>query len=187
MANSKEFLESITAPKKDNGDFKYNRFNKKNFNGVVTSIINDTDYTLPVAKVKGDELDTVENVEVSKKFRKFIKQQAEQLGVDKAESEKVLSEEYQFKNADGLYELMSAAMIEYLERGNTFDLPTTPNLKASLKVKNVKGSVTTAEAKDPKTKESLGWYETTKEDHEVLKVSSSCPKFLKKRKKVSGK
>lgn len=182
---TKQYVQEITAETKDNGDFAYRRFNKKAFNGLVTAIINDPSYTMPVAKVKNGEMVDVEAVPVSLNFRKYLKGQVEAMGVDKAESSKILTDDYQVKNADGLYELMSASMIEYMNAGNAFDFPTTPDMKATLKVKPTKGSTSKpTESFHPQTRESLGMYITTKKDHKVMKVSSSCPKFLKNKERV---
>ena len=182
---TKKYIESIKAPVKDNGDYQYKRFNKKSFNGLLTAIINDPSYSLPTAKVKGGKLADVEALPASLNFRKCMKKMVESMGVDKAESAKILTDEFQIKDSDGLYDVVTAAMIEYMDAGNAFDLPTTPEMKCTLKMRDIKGSTgEPTEAFHPKTRESLGQFKTTKKNHKVVKVSSTCPNFLKTKERV---
>ena len=89
-----DILKEMSATKKDNGTFNYNRFNKKNFEKLMKAMLNDPGFTAEVAKVKNGQLDTIEKIEVSKDFRKFIKKIVEKFGVDKVESERVLSADF---------------------------------------------------------------------------------------------
>lgn len=180
----KEVLAEMQASRKENGSFNYNRFNKKNFEKLMKTMLNDPDFKTEVAHVKKGELDSVEEIEVSKEFRKFCKRVIEKSGVDKKESERILTDEFMFDNVSGLYEFFATAMWLYIEQGNRFDLLPKKNFKGSVAIKNVKKSTKTSAAHSPQTREYLGDYETTKEEHQVLVVKSSCPSYLKKRMKV---
>ena len=179
----KEVLEEISATRKENGSFNYNRFNKKNFEKLMKAMLNDPNFKTEVAKVKDNNLE-IEEIEVSKEFRKFCKRVIEKAGVDKAESERILSEEFTFDNVSGLYEFFATAMYLYIEKGNRFDLIPKKDFKGSVSLKEVAKSTKTSAAHSPQTREYLGDFEVTKEAHKVLTIKSSCPKYLKTRKKV---
>ena len=180
----KEVLAEMTASDKENGKINYNRFNKKNFEKLMKAMLNDKDFSTQVAKVKKGELDTVEEIQVSQGFRKFCKKVLEKFGVDKKESEKILTEEFSFDNVEGLYEFFATAMYLYIKAGNRFDLIPKKDFKGSISMKHVKKSVKTIHARSPQTGDSLGDWEIEDEDHDILITKSSCPKYLKKRKKL---
>ena len=179
-----EVLNEMTASRKENGSFNYNRFNKKNFEKLMKAMLNDPDFTTEVAKAKKGDLDSVESIAVTQGFRKFCKRVIEKSGVDKKESERILTDEFSFDNVDGLYEFFATALYLYIEKGNRFDLIPKKNFKGSIALKNVKKSTKTTSAHSPQTREYLGDFEVTKEEHNVLVVKSSCPAYLKSRKKV---
>lgn len=179
-----EVLQEMSASKKENGTFSYNRFNKKNFEKLMKAMLNDPNFKTEVARAKNGELDSVEELEVSKEFRKFCKRIIEKAGVDKAESERILSEEFQFDNVSGLYEFFATALYLYIEKGNRFDFIPKKDFKGSIILKEVKKSSKTSAAHSPQTREYLGDFEVTKDAHKVLSVKSSCPGYLKSRKKV---
>ena len=175
-----EALKSMTSEKGKN------RFNKKNFTTLMTAMANDPEFVAKVVKVKNSEIDTVETVMVSKGFREFCKKIAEKSGVDKSESARILTDSFEFTNSDlnGLYEFFTTAVYEYMSAGNTFDFMPTEDFKGSISLKDVPETVKVAEAFSPKDRSSLGTYETTKKKHKELVAKSSCPVFLKNRKKV---
>lgn len=189
MANTMtvaEALASMQAKEGKNGKPVVNRFNKKNFNTLMTAIANDPDFTTKkVVKVKDNEIN-VEDVNVSKGFREFCKKTVEKAGVDKKESEMVLTPSFEFTPSDlnGLYEFFAVAAYEYMSAGNQFDFLPTEDFKGSISLKNVAEVSKTAEAFSPKDRSSLGVYTTTKKAHKELTVKSSCPSFLKNRVKV---
>jgi len=180
----KEVLEEMKASRNDKGKIKYNRFNKKNFEKLMKAMINDPKFDTEVARVKKGQLDSVEKIEVSKKFRTFCKKIVEKCGVDKAESERILTEEFKVDSVDGLYEFFATALYLYIENGNRFDLIPKKDFKGSICLKEENKTTKVTAARSPQTGESLGEFEITKEAHKVLSVKSSCPAFLKSRKKV---
>jgi hypothetical protein len=180
----KEVLEEMSASRKSDGKFDYNRFNKKNFEKLMKAMLNDPEFKTEVAHAKKNELESVEEIEVSKGFRQFCKRIIEKAGVDKAESERILTDEFTFDNVSGLYEFFATALYLYIENGNRFDLIPKKDFKGSIAIKEVKKTTKTSSSHHPKTREYLGDYETTKEEHKILSVKSSCPSYLKSRKKV---
>lgn len=163
-----------------------NRFNKKNFTTLMTALANDTEFITRVAKVRNSEIDVIEKIAVSKGFREFCKRILEKAGVDKSESVIALSDSFEFTNSDfnGFYEFIETAIYEYMNSGNTFEFLPREDFKGSISIKDVPEKTTVAEAFSPKDRTSLGTYETTKKRHKELVAKSSCPVWLKDRKKV---
>ena len=71
-----------------------------------------------------------------------------------------------------------------MNSGNTFEFLPREDFKGSISIKDVPEKTTVAEAFSPKDRTSLGTYETTKKRHKELVAKSSCPVWLKDRKKV---
>ena len=181
-----EALASMKAKEGKNGKPVINRFNKKNFTTLMTAMANDPEFTAKVVKVKNNEIDSIEEVMVSKGFREFCKKIVEKAGVDKKESSIVLTSAFEFNTSDfnGLYEFIAEAIYEYISAGNQFDFLPKDDFKGSISLKDVGEVTKTAEAFSPKDRSSLGTYKTTKKAHKELVVKSSCPSFLKNRIKV---
>lgn len=179
-----EVLKEMAATHKENGKFDYNRFNKKNFEKLMKAMLNDPDFETEIVRTKSGQLDSVEKIKVTQGFRKFCKKVIEKSGVDKKESERILTDEFTFDSAEGLYEFFATAMYLYIENGNRFDLLPKQDFKGSIALKEVEGSEKIGDAYSPQTRDYLGKYKVTKKAHKVLTVKSSCPSFLKSRQKV---
>lgn len=176
-----EVLAEISANRKDNGALEIKQFSKKNFEKLLKAMLNDPNFSVKVAKIKNKEIDSIEDVEVSKGFRKFCKKVIEKSGIDKAESERILTSDFTFDNVDGLYEFMAAAIYLYIEKGNKFDFLTTPDFKGSLYIKEIDSVEETKEAFNPKTRESLGVFTTKKKKYKSIATKSGCPAWCKSR------
>lgn len=179
-----EVLKEMRASRKEDGNFDYNRFNKKNFEKLMKTMLNDPEFTTDIAYSKKGELLSVDKIEVTKGFRKFCKRVIENSGVDKKESERILTDEFMFDNVSGLYEFFATALYLYIREGNRFDFIPKPDFKGSLAMKKVKKSTKVKSAYTPKSRDYLGDYEITTEDHDELVVKSKCPSYLKKRIKI---
>lgn len=160
------------------------RFNKKAFNEVLKAMANDTDFVAKVASVKKGELEGVEDVLVTKGFRKWIQGIVEKAGIDKAESALVLEDSFTIDNVDGLYEFFAEAVYEYISAGNQFNLLPKEDFKGSIYLKDVVASTRKMKCRNPKTGEDLGEVEIEYATHKELGVSSGCPEYLKTRKKA---
>jgi hypothetical protein len=181
-----EALTSMKAKEGKNGNPVINRFNKKNFTTLMTAMANDPEFATKVVKVKNNEIESIEDVMVTKGFREFCKRIVEKAGVDKKESEIVLTSDFVFNTSDlnGLYEFFAEAVYKYMATGNQFDFLPKEDFKGSMSLKDVAEVTKTAEAFNPKDRSSLGTYKTTKKAHKELAVKSTCPSFLKNRIKV---
>jgi len=178
-----EALASM-AGKKNGDKLVPNRFSKKNFNRLMIAMLNDTEFVHKKANIKGDQLEDVKEIMVTRNFRRFCKKLVEKCGVDKLESEKIMTPDFTIDDVDGLYDFFAAALYKYMEVGNRFDLIPTVDFKGSITIKEIPESVRVSEAFSPQDRKLLGIYETTKEAHKVVVAKAECPKHLKKRKKV---
>jgi hypothetical protein len=182
-----EALDSMSAKKNANGKIVINRFNKKNFNTLMLAMANDVNFKTEMAKVKKGELDSVEDVMVTKGFRQWCKTLIEKAGVDKSESVRVLDDEFVIPNMEGLYEFFASALYEYINAGNQFDFIPTKEFKGGIYIKNIDEKTTVADAHSPQDRSYLGTFETTKKKHKELGVKTGCPAFLQSRKRVDKK
>jgi len=93
----KDVLATMVAKTNAKGNKVLNRFSKKNFNNLMTAIANDTEFVAKVAKKSGDSFE-VEDVFVSKDFRKWCKKLVEKFGVDSHDADAVMSSDFHFDN-----------------------------------------------------------------------------------------
>lgn len=180
----KEILSQLTVTPNEKGKIIPAKFSKDKFNSLMRAIFNDPDYTFDKAVVANGELVQVDHIAVSKGFRKFCKHLLEKYGVDSAESEKVMTSDFTVDSVDGLYEFFTAAMYEYINAGNKYDFIPTEDFRGSVYLKRNPESSKESEVYQPRTRDYLGTYKTTKKKHKVLAVKSSCPKYLRERKKM---
>lgn len=177
--NVKDVLERIQKKGKSP-----NRFSRKNFDSLMTAMINDPEFTEKVAVVKGGELKDVKDVAVSKGFRGFLRQVVEKAGIDSNESAVVMEPSFTVDNVDGLYDFVTAAIYEYMDAGNTFDLPPKEDFKGSIFLRQKEASSKVSEVKNPRSKESMGNWRSDKKPHKTLVAHSPCPSYLVTRERV---
>ncbi len=150
----------------------------------MRAILNDPTFTEKVAVSSGEELIKVEEIAVSEEFRKFLKKVLEKAGIDKKDSEVVLSKDFTIDNVDGLYEFFASAMYEYMNAGNKFDLLPKEDFKGSLYLSTVEAASRVSTVRNPQTNEDMGEFEFSHKAYKTLKASSPCPKYLKSKKKL---
>ena len=178
-----EALQMMKARSNAKGEIIVNRFNKRNFNTLMLALANDIEFKSEVAKIKNGNVE-LEEIMPTKKFRKWCKKLVEKMGVDKSESEQIMSKEFVIDNIDGLYEFFTEAVYLYMSAGNRFDLPSKYGFQGGIYIKDIKEKTTVTDTKNPQTHESIGKYERTKKAHKELKVKSSCPTYLSSKRKV---
>lgn len=184
-----EVLESIRPNPvvKENGKTNHNRFSKKSFNELLTAMVNDPDFTTDFAVSAKGELKSIEELRVTEGFRKWVRMVVEAAGIDKNESEIVMTKDFVIPNMDGIYELFTTAMYEYMKNGSRFDMIPKKDFKASLAM-NKKGPKTKkGTLLNPSTGEILGTYSTEMAEHWEIGVKSGCPNWMKKRMKTLNK
>lgn len=178
-----EALAEMKAKTK-NGKTIVNRFNKKNFTKLLTALANDVEFTTEVAKIKKGDLDTVEEIMVSKEFRKWCKSLLEKAGMDKSESVKILDKSFIIPSMDGMYEFFATALYEYMGAGNQFEFLPKKDFNGKIYLKDVDDKTTITDAHSPQDRSYLGTYETKKKKHKEVASKSSCPSWLQERKKI---
>ena len=150
-------------------------FSRELFNDLTLAYMNDVENTTTIAKTKNGEMIT-EEINVPQNFRKMIMKILLDFGVDKQEAERILTNDYQFKNLDALYEVSSELILNYAGTGKKFNFITKPDLEVSLLIDeyeecvklNKRPGATDEEAKEVKYQK-----------HRRAKVSSTCPDWLK--------
>lgn len=183
MSTVDEVLKSISS---DNSDGKqvYNRFSKKNFNMLLEAMMNDTNFKESIVKKANKDTYELEDVMVTKEFRKWLKKIVEKLGVDSNESKIVLTDEFVIDNVSGLYEFFTAVIYEYMIAGNRFEIPAHEDFKGSIYLKDIDEKVKVTDCKNPRDGSFLGRYETKTKKHKTLAVKSSCPTYLSEKRKI---
>jgi hypothetical protein len=172
--------EALSVINKKEG---YVRFNKQNFEMLTLALLNDNNFTSKVAKYRKGKL-TVEEIMPTKKFRQWCKKLLESTGMDSKDADIVMSDNFKIDNVEGLYEFFTSAIYEYIKTGNRFDFPNKEDFNGGIYLKKVKGSKKKCKEYNPKNRELLGTYLIEKEDYNKLCTKSTCPKYLKKRKKI---
>jgi len=150
-------------------------FNRSQFDKLAKAYLNSTDYTIEVAGTKGGEL-VKTTIEPVKAFRGMLKRILIEFGVDKQEAETILDSSKEIKNVDGIYELCSELIYQYMNAGKKFDFITREDFAGSLTLKEIGESI--SEHKDIRTGEK---FKVSKKAHKVLDKKSKTPKWLKNR------
>lgn len=183
-----EALATMQAKTNAKGKKVLNRFNKKNFNTLVLAMANDVEFSTKVAKkIKNDDGTCgveLEDIMVTKDFRKFCKKIAEAAGIDKVESERIMTSDFSINDVDGLYEFFVTAIYEYMEAGNKFDFLPKEEFKCSISIKDVDENTKVSDARNPKDGSFIGTFETRHKKHKKAVVSSSCPDWLSEKRKI---
>lgn len=177
----KDVLEEIKAEDLT----KPNRYSKEKFDKLLLAIANDTEFKGTVAEIKNGIYMGDKEVELSKGLRKWVKGVLESVGMDRDDASVVLNEDFNFKNVDGLQDFIAHALYEFVASGNSFKLPTKEDFDGGpIYMKQHEEMTKVRSAINPQTKEELGEFETTYPKHRTLETKSSCPKYLRKRKKI---
>ena len=179
-----EALATMQAKTNAKGEKVLNRFNKKNFNILMTAIANDVDFTEKVAKKTGDTYE-LEDVMVTKAFRKWCKKLVEKAGIDSQESDIVMSPEFKIDDCEALYDFFAAALYEYMDAGNKFDLPNKEDFQGSFYLNEIGETVKEYEARNPASGEIIGKFEGKTKKHKEAKVKSTAPAWLSSKRKLS--
>lgn len=153
-------------------------FSRTDFNKLALAYLNEADYKIDVAKVKGDEL-VISEVFPVQEFRKFIKKILLNFGVDKVEAEKMVKE-YKFTSVEGLYELCSELPFQFMKAGKKFDFISREDFQGSMVLNYVpetEGVFRTIKKKDDPTPATTFTQKT--DEHYVIKSKSKAPKWKK--------
>lgn len=128
MTKFNETFETILAStRNEDGTSKAKTFKRDDFDSILRSILNTSDYKAASVKVSKGEVAT-EEIEVTQAVRKAFRKVLLDFGVDKAEADTVLTS-YEFTNVDGFYELISETIYQYMNAGKKFNFLTKNDFK----------------------------------------------------------
>jgi hypothetical protein len=150
-------------------------FSRSDFDKLAKAYLNTPDYKIEAAGMKGGEV-VKKEIEPVKAFRGMIQRILIEFGVDKQEAATILDSSKEIKNVDGIYELCSELVYQYMAAGKKFDFITREDFAGSLTIKEVGEAV--SEHKDIRTGEK---FKVAKKAHKVLEKKSKVPKWLKDR------
>lgn len=184
MKTVNEVLNEVSASTNEKGNIVYNRFSKKNFNELLLAMANDVEFTENVVKKAGDDYCLVDEVFVTKKFRKWLKKVVEKMGIDSKESQLIMSNDFTIDSVDGLYEFFMACVYEYMVVGNRFEIPPHEDFKGSIYIKDVKEKKKNIDVRNPKDGTFMGTYEIKNKKHKVLATKSPCPTYLSEKRRI---
>ena len=150
-------------------------FSREMFNELTAAFLNDVENTTTIAKTKNGEL-IEEEINVPLDFRKMVMKILLDFGVDKQEAERILTNDYQFKDVSAIYEVASEAILNYAGTGKKFNFITKPDLQCSLIIDDYEEEVKMTKrpgADDSEAREVLY------KKHRKASIKSTCPEWLK--------
>ena len=180
MKNFTDVFEQIKAEasktrlnKEGNEVSKALTFSRTDFEKLAKAYVNTPEYITEHVALKEGELVKTEITPV-KEFRGMIKLILEDFGVDKQESERIMTDAYQLRNVKGLYHFVSELLYSYMQAGKKFDFITKEDFMGSIFTQDCEEGI--KEYNNPKTGEKVN---VKREKHSVLKVKAKCPAWRK--------
>ena len=142
MSKYKKYADWDTAVKELKRDKKPDAmgaaFSENNFNSLLHAMLNDLSFKEEVVKYgAGNEtIEDVEEVMVSQDFRKFLKGVLVEAGMDDADAAVVETEDFKIKNVDGLYELISSSIYQFMNLGHQFKFMPKKDFIATIGIRS---------------------------------------------------
>ena len=171
----KTYMELVEEVKNELANGGKRSFSRELFNELTTAYLNDVENTVTIAKTRNGEL-VEEELNVPMNFRKMVMKILLDFGVDKQEAEKILTNDYQFKDLSALYEVSSELIMNYAGTGKKFNFIAKPDMQCSLLIDDYEEEVKLTKrpgAPDEEAKEVLY------KKHRKAKITSTCPEWLK--------
>lgn len=171
----KTYMELVEEVKMELANGGKRSFSRELFNDLTLAYMNDVDNTVTIAKTRNGEL-VEEELNVPANFRKMIMKILLDFGVDKQEAEKILTNDYQFKDLSALYEVSSELILNYAGTGKKFNFITKPDLQVSLLIDDYDEEVKLTKRPGAPDEEAR---EVLYKKHRKAKLESTCPSWLK--------
>ena len=171
----KTYMELVNEVKEELSNGGKRSFSRELFNDLTAAYLNDIGNTTTIAKTKNGEL-VEEEINVPLDFRKMVMKILLDFGVDKQEAERVLTNDYQFRDVSAIYEVASETILNYVDTGKKFNFIAKPDLQCSLLIEDYEEEVKMTKrpgADDSEAREVLY------KKHRKLKAQSTCPDWLK--------
>lgn len=174
MATFSEMKQEVLSQTQAGGK---KTFSESTFNKLTSAMLNETGYEAKIVKRSKDGEVREEILKPVDEFRqKVIGTIAKQAGVDKDETEKLISE-YKFPSDTPWYPVVSEALTNSMEAGKTFTALSKGDMVASFSMETISEQV--------KMNGAPGAPDSEKKpvvygEHRRIKCSSGCPKWLRK-------
>ena len=171
----KSYIELVNEVKEELANGGKRSFSRELFNDLTAAYLNDIGNTTTIAKTKNGEL-VEEEINVPLDFRKMVMKILLDFGVDKQEAERILTNDYQFRDVSAIYEVASETILNYVDTGKKFNFIAKPDLQCSLLIEDYEEEVKMTKrpgADDSEAREVLY------KKHRKLKAQSTCPDWLK--------
>ena len=171
----KTYMELVEEVKNELANGGKRSFSRELFNELTTAYLNDVENTVTIAKTRNVEL-VEEELNVPMNFRKMVMKILLDFGVDKQEAEKILTNDYQFKDLSALYEVSSELIMNYAGTGKKFNFIAKPDMQCSLLIDDYEEEVKLTKRPGAPDEEAR---EVLYKKHRKAKIESTCPSWLK--------
>ena len=171
----KTYMELVEVVKNELANGGKRSFSRELFNELTTAYLNDVENTVTIAKTRNGEL-VEEELNVPMNFRKMVMKILLDFGVDKQEAEKILTNDYQFKDLSALYEVSSELIMNYAGTGKKFNFIAKPDMQCSLLIDDYEEEVKLTKRPGAPDEEAR---EVLYKKHRKAKITSTCPEWLK--------
>jgi len=172
----KTYMELVNEVREEISNGGKRSFSRELFNELTSAYLNDVENNkTTIAKTRNGEL-VEEEINVPLDFRKMVMKILLDFGVDKQEAERILTNDYQFKDVSAIYEIASETILNYAGTGKKFNFIAKPDLQCSLIIDDYEEEVKMTKrpgADDSEAKEVLY------KKHRKCKVESTCPAWLR--------
>ena len=172
----KTYNELVNQVKEEIANGGKRSFSRELFNDLTLAYMNDVEGNkTTIAKTKNGEL-VEDEINVPLNFRKMLMKILLDFGVDKQEAEVILTNNYQFRDLDALYEVASEVIINYASTGKKFNFITKPDLQVSLIIDDYEEEEKITKRPGAPDEEAR---KVLYKKHRKAKVTSTCPEWLK--------
>ena len=171
----KTYMELVEEVKNELANGGKRSFSRELFNELTTAYLNDVENTVTIAKTRNGEL-VEEELNVPMNFRKMVMKILLDFGVDKQEAEKILTNDYQFKDLSALYDVSSELIMNYAGTGKKFNFIAKPDMQCSLLIDDYEEEVKLTKRPGAPDEEAR---EVLYKKHRKAKIESTCPSWLK--------
>ena len=172
----KTYMELVNEVREEIANGGKRSFSRELFNELTAAYLNDVENNkTTIAKTRNGEL-VEEEINVPLDFRKMVMKILLDFGVDKQEAERILTNDYQFKDVSALYEVASETILNYAGTGKKFNFIPKPDMQCSLIIDDYEEEVKLTKkpgADDSEAREVLY------KKHRKCKVESTCPACLR--------
>ena len=183
MANTfleakKELSDNVKCGKSGK---KIRSFSKTEFNNLVKSMLNDTEYEATSVKLVNGKLTNISTPVIKDIREKIFVPILTRAGVDKVEAEK-LAKDYKFSTnqTSMMYDFISNAIYEYMDAGKKFNFPNKPDFVGSIRLQENEDAIVERDVRDPKDRKNIiGHKKEERKAHKTLVKKSACPTWQK--------